>query len=187
MLNYQMLNKPFIMKQTVIYSLAFLFIVACGSEKKNESAASQNKESANKAEHVEQAAFTDLDGNSVDLSEFGGKVVLIDFWETWCKPCLASFPTMQKLMDNYPDQFIVLAVTPGFTNTREDAREFAQNHDYDFVYLFDENKLHQKLNVQGIPFKVFVDAEGNFIESSLGSRGPEGDYEHAKKIIEEHS
>ena len=145
------------------------------------------EKSLTEAEAVEQATFVDLDGNNVPISRFEGKVVLIDFWETWCKPCLASFPTMQQLMDDYPDRFVVLAVTPGFTNSREDAREFAREHDYDFVYLYDENKLHQKLNVQGIPFKVFVDAEGNFIKKSLGSSGPKGDYQQARDIIREHS
>lgn len=173
------------MKSTALLVFTLLFIISCGSEKK-ESSTSQN-ESSPEAQAVEQASFTDLEGNSVDISEFKGKVVLIDFWETWCKPCLESFPTMQQLVEDYPDRFVVLAVTPGFTNSIEDAREYARDHNYDFVYLFDENKLHQKLNVQGIPFKVFVDAEGNFIESSLGSRGPKGDYEHTKEIIEEHS
>ncbi|MFH5831380.1 TlpA family protein disulfide reductase [Halalkalibaculum sp. DA3122] len=178
------------MKSTVLLVFTLLFVFSCGSEKR-EAADTQNESStqsnASEARAVEQAAFTDLEGNTVELSEFEGKVILIDFWETWCKPCLDSFPTMQKLVEEYPDKFVVLAVTPGFTNTVEDARQFAEKQEYDFVYLYDENKLHQKLQVQGIPFKVFVDAEGNFIESSMGSRGPEGDYKHTKEIIEDHS
>lgn len=180
------------MKNWVIIIFSLLFLAACGGEKKEQSSAAEsantsNQESASKAAAVEQATFTDLQGNSVGIEKFQGKVVLIDFWETWCKPCLASFSTMQQLMDDYPDQFVVLAVTPGFTDTREDAREFAQNHNYDFVYLFDENKLHEELGVYGIPYKVFVGPEGNFIEASLGSDGPKGDYKHAKEIIEEHT
>lgn len=187
------------LKKLILLLMFTSLLVACSSEKqesstpKAESATLQNdstdtaKKSTAEAQAVEQATFTDLEGNAVDIAEFEGKVVLIDFWETWCKPCLASFPTMQQLMDDYPEQFVVLAVTPGFLNTKEDASEFSGENDYDFVYLFDENKLHQKLNVQGIPFKVFVDAEGNFIEMSMGSRGPEGDYKHAKEIIEKHS
>lgn len=180
------------MKNWTIIILSLLFLAACGGEEKEQSSASNSnntnsQETAGKAAAVEQAAFTDLQGNAVSIEEFQGKVVLIDFWETWCKPCLASFSTMQQLMDDYPEQFVVLAVTPGFTDTREDAREFARNHDYDFVYLYDESKLHQELGVQGIPYKVFVGPEGNFIEASLGSNGPKGDYKHAKEIIEEHT
>lgn len=179
------------MKPTALFVFTLLFVISCGGNKKETDPAqtetTSQASSSPEAEAVEQATFTDLEGNMVDLSEYKGKVVLIDFWETWCKPCLQSFPTMQNLMEEFPEKFVVLAVTPGFTNSVEDAREFAEEHEYDFVYLYDENKLHQKLNVQGIPFKVFVDAEGNFIESSLGSRGPKGDYEHTKNIIQEHS
>ena len=81
---------------------------------------------------------------------------------------------------------MVLAVTPGFTDTKEDAQAFAKKNDYTFEYLMDSNNLHQKLEVQGIPFKVYVDAEGNFIEKSLGTSGPKGDYKKLKKIIEKH-
>lgn len=138
------------------------------------------------APFVEQAVFEDLEGNSVSISEFEGRVVLIDLWETWCGPCLDSFPTMQQLMEEYPDDFVVLAVTPGIVDSRDDARAFAEEHDYDFVFLYDANSLHQDLKVQAIPFKIFVDADGNLVDISFGSEGPEGDYEHAEAIVLEH-
>lgn len=138
------------------------------------------------ADFVEQATFTTFDGDTVSVADYKGKVVMIDLWETWCTPCLESFPTLQKLQDEYSDDFILLAVTPGFTDTEEDARAFAEEHDYDFTYLMDSNGLHKNIGVQGIPFKVYIDAEGNFIKKSMGSYGPEQDYEKVKEIIEEH-
>ena len=165
--------------------------IACGGSDKQQNDVSnttvtdkQGDQNVTEAQYVEQATFTDLEGNEVSISDFEGKVVLIDFWETWCKPCLASFPTMQKVQEEYPDSFVVLAVTPGFTDTKEDAEAFAEEHDYTFEYLMDSNNLHQKLGVQGIPYKVYVDAEGNFIEKSMGTSGPEGDYKKLKKIIQ---
>ncbi|MDX1671319.1 MAG: TlpA disulfide reductase family protein [Balneolaceae bacterium] len=157
--------------------LAALLLAGCGKAQNN---------GADDGTAVKNAVFTDLQGNEVALSEHKGKVVLIDFWETWCKPCISSFPTMQKLMDEYPERFVVLAVTPGFADTKEDAREFAQNHDYDFVYLYDSNKLHEKLGVQGIPFKVYVDPGGELIKTSRGSYGPEQDYKQAEDVIEKY-
>jgi thiol-disulfide isomerase/thioredoxin len=175
-----------IIKTLRILSLGLLglLLVSCTSgESKKTEAQSQPKTDK---QYVEQAVFTNFDGEKVPISKFEGKVVLIDFWETWCKPCIASFPTLQKLQETYNDDFAVLAVTPGFTDTKEDAEEFAQDHDYSFNYLMDSNGLHKKLGVQGIPFKVFVDANGEFIKKSMGSYGPEEDYKKIKKIIEEH-
>lgn len=175
----------------VAISFFLALLISCNSsdepnQKKAAQAAQVESEPDTPAEYVEQATFTDLEGDTVSISKYKGKVILIDFWETWCKPCLASFPTMQKLQEEYPDDFAVLAVTPGFTDTKEDAQSFSKNHDYTFEYLIDSNNLHQQLGVQGIPFKVFVDANGNFIKSSMGTAGPEGDYEMIKEIIEKH-
>jgi thiol-disulfide isomerase/thioredoxin len=173
-----------------IFVLLSVMLVACSaSEDSNSNDKQEKKESVpqTKQEYVEQASFTTLEGDSVSISDFRGKVVLIDFWETWCQPCLASFVTLQELQDEYPDRFAVLAVTPGFTDTKEDAQAFANEHDYTFNYLYDSNALHRKLEIQGIPYKVFVDAQGNFIKESIGSHGPEEDYKRTKKIIEEYS
>lgn len=170
----------------ITLGLFFALLIGCGSsDDPRQTEEKEKDEPQAEAEYVEQATFTDLEGDTVSISDFKGKVVMIDFWETWCKPCLASFPTMQKLQEEYPDDFIVLAVTPGFTDTEEDARSFAREHDYTFEYLMDTNKLHQDLGVQGIPFKVYVDAEGNFIKKAMGSYGPDEDYKKIKEIIEE--
>lgn len=175
-------------QRLLLVLLVFAFIAACGNEtEKNELQEDvEQSEPLGEAEFVEQAVFTDLNGEEVSISEFKGKVVMIDFWETWCKPCLASFPTLQELQEEYPESFAVLAVTPGFTDTIEDAQKFAGNHDYEFIYLMDSNDLHQDLGVQGIPFKVFVDANGEFIKKEMGSFGPEEDYNKVKAIIEKH-
>jgi thiol-disulfide isomerase/thioredoxin len=170
-----------------------LMITACGSEDKQDPGTETVSESNNMmsgemtdAQYVEQASFEDMSGNTVSVSDFEGKVVLIDFWETWCKPCLAIFPTMQKLQEEYPDDFVVLAVNPGFADTKEDAQNFIDEHDYDFKYLLDSNNLSEKLSVQSIPYKVYVDAEGNYIKSDIGSYGEDEDYKALKSIIEQH-
>ncbi len=173
----------------IVALVLFGMLLGCSSSDKpqqEQQTEQQSSAPSTDAGYIEQATFTDLDGNEVALSEFKGKVVLIDFWETWCKPCLASFPTMQKVQEEYSDSFVVLAVTPGFTDTKEDAEAFAQKNDYTFEYLMDSNNLHRKLGVQGIPYKVYVDAEGNFIEKSMGTSGPQGDYKKLKKIIDQH-
>lgn len=172
-----------------LFFLAGLFLVSCTSE---ETPSVSDRDWGlpfdvisveGAAPIVQQAIFEDLDGNSVSISEFEGRVVLIDFWETWCGPCLKSFPTMQLLLDEYPDDFVVLAVTLGSVDSREDARAFADEHDYDFEFLYDANDLHKDLGVQAIPFKLFVNAGGNLVDIVPLSLGPQGDFEHGETTI----
>lgn len=182
-----MLNQS--MMKTNINKLLFLLLVpaifmACGNNKNEQE---PQKTPTTKAGWVEQASFVTLKGDTIHVSDFKGKVVMIDFWETWCKPCIASFPTVDSLQQAFPNKFVALAVTPGFTDTLKDAQAFAKEHDYHFIYAMDTNKLHEKLEVRGIPFKVFIDANGKFIKTSVGSHGPEQDYIMIKAIIEKHS
>jgi thiol-disulfide isomerase/thioredoxin len=139
------------------------------------------------AKYVENASFTSLKGKKVSVSDFKGKVVLIDFWETWCKPCVASMPTLSKLQKEFPNKLKVLDVTPGFVNTKKDARAFAKKHDYSFTYLMDTNNLHKKLHIQGIPYKIFIDPSGKFIKTVKGSQGPKIDYKRIKRLVEKYA
>jgi|GEM_PF-200393 len=186
-------RKDYFMIYEVLKKVALLILLGlifgCSSNdevQKKEQVAPDSTQQLSMARLVEQASFTSLDGDTVKISDFKGKVVAIDLWETWCQYCLEGFPTMQKLQDEYTDDFIVLAITPGFSDTPRDAREFAKEHNYDFKYLIDTNGLSKKIGVQGIPFKLFLDSEGNFITKSIGTQGSEVDYKNISNIIEEH-
>lgn len=170
-----------------LWLLVIIFLVsACAGEGEEVETNSSQSQELTEADHIKQASFIDMQGDTVRTSDFEGKVVLIDFWETWCKPCLAFFPTMQQLQEEYPDDFAVLAVNPEFADSEEDAQQFIASHDYEFTYLLDKNNLSEKLGVQSIPFKVYVDADGNFIKTSVGSYGADKDYKELKSIIEAH-
>ncbi len=133
---------------------------------------------------LQDAVFTDLDGREVTLQDYAGKTVLIDIWETWCTPCIRSMPTLQQLMDDYPDDFIVLAVSPGYMDSPEDVEKFVANNDYDFSFVYGE-EFSRALQVQSIPYKVYVGPDGEYVTSVLGSHGPEEDYEKTREIIEQ--
>lgn len=180
-------------KNSLQYLFLGLLLVAGGCSQENKEGQEQQPETqaeapgmenSEHAELIQNAAFTDLEGNRVELSEFEGKLVLIDFWESWCGPCLQVFPSMQDLREEYPDEFEVLAVTVGLSEGPEEAKAFAEEHGYDFTWLYDENGLFEKLGGRGIPFKVYVNPDGELMEIEMGSRGREGDYNSTKSKIE---
>ncbi len=136
-------------------------------------------------EAIKKATFTTLDGKAVTLSDFEGKLVLIDFWETWCAPCLKSFKDMQKVKEEYPDRLAVLAVNPNFADEPEDVQQFVEENDYDFVFVHDTDELHKTLGVRSLPYKVFMDADGNYIETDIGSLAE--DYQHIKELVTQYT
>ncbi|MDR9416704.1 MAG: TlpA disulfide reductase family protein [Gracilimonas sp.] len=130
-----------------------------------------------------ESTFQDLEGNEISVQDLNGKVVMIDFWETWCGPCLQVFPALDSLENEYPDDFVVIAVNLNNSDSKEDVIQFSENRPYRFTYAIDTNKVSEDVITLGIPFKVFLDPQGYVIKSELGITG--NDYQDIKEIIEQ--
>ncbi|HTJ10630.1 MAG TPA: TlpA disulfide reductase family protein [Dinghuibacter sp.] len=108
----------------------------------------------------------DVSGNQVSLDSYRGKTVILDFWATWCGPCKASFPAMQKVVDKHKaDDNVVLLFIDTWENNVDDkvknARDFISSNPYTFHVLMDnDNKVVENYKVTGIPTKFIVDPNG---------------------------
>lgn len=117
---------------------------------------------------AEDFHLTDLDGKSQSLSQYRGKIVLVNFWATWCKPCTTEMPAMQAIYDKLRNKgFVVLAV-----NELEDdakVREHIKQYGHTFPVLMDhDNKVANQFGVFGLPVSVFIDQEGRVQEYIKG-------------------
>jgi peroxiredoxin len=117
---------------------------------------------------AEDFRLTDLEGKSQSLSQYRGKIVLVNFWATWCKPCTTEMPAMQTTYDKLRDKgFVVLAV-----NELEDeakVREHIKLYGHTFPVLMDrDNKVANQFGVFGLPVSVFIDQEGRVQEYIKG-------------------
>ncbi|WP_127125867.1 TlpA disulfide reductase family protein [Pseudoflavitalea rhizosphaerae] len=118
--------------------------------------------------------FTTLDGKPVDTNALKNKVLLIDFWATWCGPCMEEMPYIQKLYDAYkqnPD-VVFMVVNSGSRNTLKDARGWFGNRKYSFpVYYNTDPAVGDKFKFNVIPATYIINREG-FIEfSNIGFEG----------------
>ena len=117
---------------------------------------------------AEDFRLTDLEGKSQSLSQYRGKIVLVNFWATWCKPCTTEMPAMQTAYDKLREKgFVVLAV-----NELEDdakVREHIKQYGHTFPVLMDhDNKVANQFGVFGLPVSVFIDQEGRVQEYIKG-------------------
>ena len=106
-------------------------------------------------------ALQTVDGRKVSLSDLKGKVVLINFWATWCGPCIAELPDLKRLYDKYKDKgFEILAISGDDKDDRQKVIDFAKKREMNFTVLFDEGVLKQYA-ITGLPTSIFVDRDGN--------------------------
>ena len=132
------------------------------------------------------ADFTlkDMNGTPVTLSLLKGKVVIVDFWATWCGPCKMSFPYLQKVYEKYQSNESVKFLAVNTWERQKDydaqlvnAKKFIEDNKYTFPVLIDEKnddqfKVISNYDVDGIPTKFLIDKKGNIAFKSVGFDGP---------------
>ncbi len=96
----------------------------------------------------------------LDLSAYKGKVVYLDFWASWCRPCLQSFPWMNDLADSYKGRGLVVVAVNVDQDTRL-AEDFLQQHPADFHVVFDpDGSLADQYKVQAMPTSFLIGRDG---------------------------
>jgi cytochrome c biogenesis protein CcmG/thiol:disulfide interchange protein DsbE len=108
-----------------------------------------------------------LDGTEVKLSDLRGKPVFLNFWATWCPPCVGEMPHFEALYPKYQNQIQFLAVSQDAK--KEAADSFIADKGYTFPVAWDaDQKAGQTYGVQAIPTSVLIDAEGKIIDIHVG-------------------
>jgi thiol-disulfide isomerase/thioredoxin len=119
------------------------------------------------------------DGTKVALSSYRGKPVLIDFWATWCGPCLLFMPSLNRIYDETKDKGLVLLSVDENENPDEGMLYFARHH-YGWTNYYDSGKeVQTAFKGSGIPMTVLLDGQGKIVYSGTG-----GDETELRKAIQ---
>jgi len=132
-----------------------------------------NNKSSTKAESSEQPSIqlseiklSDLNGHSFNPEQYRGKAIFINFWATWCRPCLEELPSIQKAMELIPKDKIIFLFASN--EAVEQIDQFKKNNDYNFNYVRAENI--EELNIMALPTTFIFNPEGKLIFSEMGYR-----------------
>ena len=118
-----------------------------------------------------------LDGTKIDIRDFRGKVVLIDYWATWCGPCIASFPLVEKLYDEYHDQgFEVIAYS--IDEDLDTLRDYEKKHSHPWISTSQQLTLDKGgrefsdyYGITGIPSYMLIGRDGKVISAATYPEG----------------
>lgn len=127
-------------------------------------------------------AVTTLDGQHVSLDDLKGKVVLLDFWATWCGPCRSALPHMKSIARKFQGQpFVVLSVS--LDKSEDEWKDFITKNEMTWLHYRDggfEGRISKLFGVEAIPHTVTIDADGVLQDEQIGDNSIEG---KLKKLI----
>ena len=112
----------------------------------------------------------DLNGKQVSLADYRGKIVLLNFWASWCLPCRAEMPSMEKLYNKFKNSaFTILAVNLG--ETVKQVKAFKESYSLNFPILLDaDSSVGSIYGAISIPTSYLIDRDGYMIGGALGPR-----------------
>ena len=129
----------------------------------------------------------DKDGNTVKLSDFYGKPILLNFWATWCPPCKAEMPDLQEAYEIYGDEvcFVMVNLTDGSRDTVEVVKTFVADNGYTFPVYFDtQSSAAMAYGIYSIPTTFLISADGVLLKSKSGMMTA-SEVEAAMKLLTE--
>lgn len=108
-----------------------------------------------------------LDGNTYDLKKYSGEIVLVNFWATWCPPCMEELPIFEDVYRKYKDKgFQIVAVN--MDPNASTLKEFLSKNPYTFDIYRTKEEAIRELNISGFPTSYLVDKDGKVCKVRLG-------------------
>jgi thiol-disulfide isomerase/thioredoxin len=117
---------------------------------------------------VPEMTFVDIDGRAMSTRDWKGKVVLVNFWATWCPPCREEIPAFVAMQEKYRDQLLIVGVSMD-EGSLDDVRQFAREHKMNYPIVMQTPELHKSFpGVFALPTTFVVDTQLRAVQKHIG-------------------
>ena len=148
------------MKKIIFLTLFNFLFISCNSNK------SINEDLSDLESLQTKTTFVDLDENNLDLSEFKQGKIVINYWATWCAPCIKEMPSLkraEKILNDYGYTFLLVS-----DETISKISRFKEEMNFDFNFL-KSNKSFETLGIYSMPTSYIFDETGKLVETIVGA------------------
>jgi len=160
--------------------LLFTFMWSCqgSTEEKNEAGEGYHP--------AHDFILTDLEGDTIHLADFRGKVVILNFWDTWCGPCRLEIPDFIQLYDEYNSQgFMMIGIAGGRLGV-ESVQDFVQDYGINYPVVMLNQKLYDDYGpITGIPTTFVLNRKSQIVKKYVGYRQKSVFENDIKTLLEE--
>ena len=158
-------------KHLLLLTVALLGLVACNKQSRNPAQPEQHAIPAGEiGSHLPDFSVMDLEGHPLSSADLRGKVVLVDFWATWCQPCKKEMPGYQNLADRYGSRgFVVMGFKFDTMMDTEDPLQFVKEIGVRYPLAVATDDLKQRFGgIEGLPTTMLYDRQGNLRTKVIG-------------------
>ena len=163
----------------ILIILSFNIIGCDRSSDKNVNLNSENKSSTNTIENspnliksndkAPDFALKSLEGKTIKLSDYEGKIVIIDFWATWCPPCRKGIPDLISIQKDFKDDVVIIGISLDGEKTIKDVPGFVKSYEINYPIVYgDEKVVNAYGGIEGIPTAFVIDKKGNVVDKHVG-------------------
>lgn len=165
----------------ILTVLILLFVMnMLEDEKVSETALTSSAQTANEMEEekvevsserkvAQDFTLTTLQGEQVTLSDYKGKIILLNFWASWCEPCKEEMPDMQRFSEKHPDIAVLAVNLTSMDLGIDDVKQFVHYFGLTFPILLDEaDVVGKQYNILTIPTSYIIDPEGRIFKEVIG-------------------
>lgn len=173
------------MRNTIILLLILTVSILVYAGLKMDNNVEVNQVTEDKDNKAPDFNLTTIDGETITLADYKGKVVIIDFWDTWCPPCRKGIPDFIELYKEYQDKgFEMIGFALG-RQGEDKVKEFVQEYNINYQVAIPNRSLVFSFGeIRSIPTAFLIDQKGNIVKKYIGLRPKEVFEEDIKKLLD---